>query len=71
MTEEELALQCKRADNKARKLLYERYGGQLMAICLRYSGDRESAEDILHDGFLRIFQSIGQFTYQGEGSLKA
>lgn len=71
MTEEELALQCKRADNKARKLLYERYGGQLMAICLRYSGDKESAEDILHDGFLRIFQSIGQFSYKGEGSLKA
>lgn len=71
MTDEELALQCKRADRNARRLLYERYGGQLMAICLRYSGDKETAEDILHDGFLRIFQTIGQFSYQGQGSLKA
>lgn len=42
-----------------------------MAICLRYTGDKEAAEDVLHDGFIRIFQSIGQFSYQGEGSLRA
>lgn len=71
MGEEELALQCKQANNKARKQLYEQYGGLLMAICLRYTGDRETAQDVLHDGFIRIFQSIGQFSYQGEGSLKA
>lgn len=71
MSEEELSLQCQRGDMRARQTLYERYGGSLMAICLRYIGDRETAEDILHDGFLRIFQSIKQFSYQGEGSLKA
>lgn len=71
MSEEELSLQCQRGDMRARRTLYERYGGSLMAICLRYIGDRETAEDILHDGFLRIFQSIKQFSYQGEGSLKA
>lgn len=70
MSEEELSLQCQRGDMRARHTLYERYGGSLMAICLRYIGDRETAEDILHDGFLRIFQSIKQFSYQGEGSLK-
>ena len=71
MGEEELALQCKQANNRARKQLYEQYGGLLMAICLRYTGDKEAAEDVLHDGFIRIFQSIGPFSYQGEGSLRA
>lgn len=71
ISEEELSLQCQRGDMQARRTLYERYGGGLMAICLRYIGDRETAEDVLHDGFLRIFQSIKQFSYQGEGSLKA
>lgn len=71
MNEAELAEHCKHADNRARRILYERYGGGLMAICLRYLADREEAEDVLHDGFVRIFQSIGQFSYQGEGSLKA
>lgn len=72
MTEEELALLCKQADRKAQKELYEQYGGRLFAICLRYISEREAAEDVFHDGIIRIFQSIGsQFTYQGEGSLKA
>lgn len=72
MTEEELALQCKQANRMAQKQLYEQYGGGLFAICLRYICDREAAEDVFHDGIIRIFQSIGnQFTYQGEGSLKA
>lgn len=72
MTEEELVLRCKQADRKAQKELYEQYGGRLFAICLRYIGEREAAEDVFHDGIIRIFQSVGSlFTYQGEGSLKA
>ena len=44
----------------------------LFAICLRYIGNREEAEDVFHDGFIRVFQSIkNQFAYQGVGSLKA
>lgn len=71
MTEEELALKCAETDTKARKELYDVYGGQLFAICLRYIGDRETAQDIFHDGIIKIYQSIGQFKYLGEGSLKA
>ena len=71
ISENELSLRCKQEDMNARRMLYERYGGALMAICLRYTGNREEAEDVLHDGFLHIFESIKQFTYQGEGSLKA
>lgn len=71
MNETELVERCGKGDNLARKQLYERYAGQLMAICVRYTGDREVAQDVLHDGFLQIFRSFGQFTYRGEGSLRA
>ena len=71
MDEKELAIRCGRGDNVARKLLYERYAGQLMAICLRYFTDQESAKDTLHDAFLRIFRTIDSFEYRGNGSLKA
>lgn len=71
ISEEELASQCKQGERYARQILYERYGGILMAICLRYIGNNEEAEDVLHDGFLHIFQAITQFTYKREGSLKA
>lgn len=71
MNEIDLVERCGKGDNLARKQLYERYAGQLMAICIRYVGDREVAQDVLHDGFLNIFRSFGQFAYKGEGSLKA
>ena len=71
MTEEQLAIACRQGNPRARKVLYEHYGGQLMAICLRYVGNRETAQDVLHDGFIRVFQSMDKFSYQGEGSLKA
>ena len=66
MNEAELAERCGKGDNLARKQLYERYAGQLMAICIRYIGDRETAQDVLHDGFLNIFRSFDKFTYKGE-----
>lgn len=71
MSEEELSDLCKQGDNRARRELYERYAGVLMAICLRYVADKSTAEDVLHDGFIRIYQSMERFSYLGEGSLKA
>ena len=71
MTERELSERCRKQDGKALRMLYECYAGHLMAICLRYVADREVAQDVLHDGFLKIFDAFQHFTYRGEGSLKA
>lgn len=71
MNESELSERCRQKDNVARKELYELYAGQLMAICCRYAGEREVAQDLLHDGFLKAFNSFDKFTYRGEGSLRA
>ena len=71
MEEQALAERCKRGDRAAYKELYERYAGRLLGVCLRYAGRQEVAEDLLHDGFLRIFSSFDKFTWRGEGSLKA
>lgn len=66
-----MAERCGRGDNQARKELYERYAGRMLSICLRYVGDRDTAEDLLHDGFLRAFRYIDKFQWRGEGSLRA
>ncbi len=71
MEEFELSEKCKQGDNTARKELYEHYAGRLLAICIRYVGDRATAEDLLHDGFIKIFSAIQQFTWRGKGSLRA
>ena len=71
MEEQELTELCRQGDNRARKELYEQYAGRMLGICLRYAGDRETAQDLLHDGFLKIFGSFDKFTWRGEGSLRA
>jgi RNA polymerase sigma-70 factor (ECF subfamily) len=37
----------------------------MFGICLRYSGNYEDAQDILQDGFIKVFEKIHQFSYKG------
>ena len=69
--EEEIYRGCLRGDNRSRKELYNQYAGKLLAIGLRYLGDRETAEDVLHDVFIQVFGSFDKFSYRGKGSLLA
>ncbi len=71
MDELKLSECCKLGDNNARKKLYETYGGRLFTLLYRYTANREIAEDLLHDSFIKIFSSIDKFAYRGEGSLRA
>lgn len=71
MEEQELAENCLRGDNKARRQLYECFADRMFAVCLRYAGNRALAEDLLHDGFLKIYESFDKYTWRGEGSLRA
>ena len=64
MEEIELSEQCRLGNNRARKELYEQYAGRMLGICLRYTGDRDTAQDLLHDGFLKIFDSFDKFTWR-------
>ncbi len=70
-TEQRLIERVIRGERGAQQSLYETYASHIMSICLRYVGDRSTAEDLLHDTFLRIFSSIDHFQYRGEGSLRA
>ena len=70
MKEKELPIKCAEGDAVAQKILYERYSGYLYGVCLRYASDREEAMDLLHDTFIKIYSTIGKFTFRGEGSLK-
>ena len=67
MEEQILAEGCRKGDDMARKELYDRYAGRLLSICMRYAGDRATAEDLLHDAFLKIYGAFDRFTYRGTG----
>lgn len=63
-----LASLCAKGDRTAQKRLYDRLAPKMFAVCLRYMGDRDSAEDILQDGFVTLFSKID--SYSGEGSFE-
>jgi RNA polymerase sigma-70 factor (ECF subfamily) len=68
MMEKQLIEGCKRGDRKAQKELYEMYSRKMMGVCLRYIGDRETARDLLQDGFIKVLTSID--SYSGNGSFE-
>lgn len=61
----ELVIKCQQCDRAAQQSLYQRYAPELLAVCFRYSKSRDEAEDILQDGFVKIFQKIGNYEFQG------
>lgn len=71
MNELKLADSCKEGDNAGRKELYELYAQRMMGICFRYTANKEISRDLLHDGFIKVFESVRSFQYRGEGSLTA
>jgi RNA polymerase sigma factor (sigma-70 family) len=49
---------CIKQDRKSQKMLYKAFYGFSMAICLRYTGDRDEAAEVLNTGFLKVFTHI-------------
>ncbi len=66
LTEEyELIKGCIRQDARSQRMLFDRYAGKMMSVCLRYANDSMEAEDMIQDAFIKVFQYIGQFKFEG------
>jgi RNA polymerase sigma-70 factor (ECF subfamily) len=68
VTEAELILKCQQQHPASQKILYDRYAGKMLSVCMRYINDKDEAEDILQEGFIKIFAHISHF--RNEGSLE-
>ena len=49
----------------AQRELYDMFKSKMFGICLRYAGNYDDAQDILQDGFLKVFEKIHQFGFKG------
>lgn len=58
----------KENDSKAQRVFYQQLAPKMYGICLRFALINEDADDILQDGFIRVFKHIGDF--RGDGSLE-
>jgi len=67
--EKDILAGCRKGKQSAQWELYRRYSRLLLAVCNRYAKDMDEAEDILQEGFVKIFLNIKEF--KGDGPLLA
>jgi RNA polymerase sigma-70 factor (ECF subfamily) len=65
MTEEAILKGCLQNDPAAQRELYNRYSPKMLSVCYRFAHNREDAEDMLQEGFIKIFSQMHTFGNRG------
>lgn len=68
MTDENLVKECVSGNTIAQKKFYDMFARKMMGVCLRYTNNYEEAQDVLQDGFIKIFNKLPMF--ESKGSLE-
>jgi len=67
-SEHKLIQKCIDGDSRAQKQVFDKLAPVMMSVCMRYAGDRQTAEDLLQDGFVTLFSKLD--SYKGDGSFE-
>lgn len=65
MTEDLIIAGCLRNNPAAQRELYNRYAPKMLSVCYRFGQNREDAEDMLQEGFVKVFTQIHTFQNRG------
>ena len=65
MTEEAILKGCLQNEAVAQKELYNRYSPKMLSVCYRFAHNREDAEDMLQEGFIKVFSQMHTFENRG------
>lgn len=57
----EIIAGCQEGDRKHQEALYNMFASKMFGVCLTYTKDRDLAQDILHDGFFKVFKKFDQY----------
>lgn len=63
--ESDLIVGCLAGNRRMQEELYRRFSPRMYAVCLRYAGNAEEAEDILQEGFIKVFKKLDSFRSEG------
>jgi RNA polymerase sigma factor (sigma-70 family) len=66
--ETQMVRALQKGDPKAQRYFYDKYAARMLAVCVRYLTDQMEAEDVMIEGFMKVFDRIEQF--KGEGSFE-
>jgi RNA polymerase sigma factor (sigma-70 family) len=66
LSENELIEGCRKGNRASQKALYDQYCRKMLVVCLRYSKTTAEAEDILQEGFVKVFNAIKDFRQESK-----
>ena len=64
----ELLDRCLSGEPKAQEMLYKQFASKMLGVCMRYATDRMEAEDMLQNGFIKVFKNLKD--YRGDGAFE-
>jgi RNA polymerase sigma-70 factor (ECF subfamily) len=69
---EDIIIGCSKNKRIYQEKLFKLFYGKMMVICLRYTNDKDSAQEIVQEGFIKVFEKIATFEFSGsfEGWLR-
>jgi DNA-directed RNA polymerase specialized sigma24 family protein len=65
MDDTTLVIECVKGNPRAQRMLFDRFSSKMLGVCLRYAKDSEQADDILQDGFVKVFTKLKDFKNAG------
>ena len=65
MDEVALVNECNKGNPIAQKKLFEKFAPKMLFVCMRYCKEQEDAEDVLQDGFIKVFASLQKYKFEG------
>lgn len=63
--EKNIIKECLNNSKEAQNLLYKTFAPKMYVICLRYAGNKNDANDILQEAFIRVFKYLGSYSFKG------
>ncbi|MCF8257377.1 MAG: sigma-70 family RNA polymerase sigma factor [Flavobacteriales bacterium] len=62
---EELIAGCLRKDRRSQQRMYELFYGRMLAVCMRYTKNEDQAQDLVQEGFIKVFDHLGKYKHDG------
>jgi RNA polymerase sigma factor (sigma-70 family) len=65
LTDQQLIEDCLKGNARSQRRLFQRFAGKMMTVCRRYACDLHEAEDMLQEAFIKVFNNLGQYRFEG------
>src|SRR4051812_4413911 len=66
MEQQQLIKDCIKGKRPAQQELYRLYASQMLGVCYRYTKNLDDAEDVLQEGFIKVYTNLSQFKNKGD-----